>query len=105
MANRAQTTFRTQSGSEGQVGIDPGTTESNGQFLRHLRKNGYNTYQDFFDEYFSNKIKYCFSKNENGVGFKIVDYDVEDDDDEVEFIPWSKFIIKKNWLKNWDRDT
>lgn len=31
----------------------------NGRFLIHLRKNGYDTYQEFFDDYFPEKIKLC----------------------------------------------
>lgn len=31
----------------------------NGRFLIHLRTNGYNTYQEFFDEFFPEKIKFC----------------------------------------------
>jgi len=31
----------------------------NGRFLLHIRDNGYTNYQDFFDEYYNEKIKFC----------------------------------------------
>ncbi len=31
----------------------------NGQFLRHLRAKGFEEYQDFYDQYYPDSIKYC----------------------------------------------
>lgn len=35
----------------------------NGQFLRHLRENSFNTYQDFFNTWYPDKIKKCSCGN------------------------------------------